>query len=203
MSVLAETFFHQEGSRITGVWSESLPALTGSGNMAGFYFIDIPSDQHVELESTFIGAFLPFNVGGIYGNNPDGGQWIVFALVGPFYESFYSDIGSRPLDNFLESLDRALSFNAKAEDRADRVYRHEDLIEHYTSQGIDAASVDWPTYELVNGLLAEMCGASLQQIVSGYKQKCAFPGVDHDCRLNVFLDVFADWEQKLLQGGEK
>lgn len=201
MSVLTKEFFYQEGSRLTGVWLESQPAVTGSGNLAGFYFIDIPSDQHVELEATFLGPFLPFKVGGIYGNNPDGSQWIVFALVGPYYEGLYGNFGGGQLDNFLESLDRALSFNAEAEDSADRVYRHEDLIELYTNAGIDAASVDWPTNDLVNGLLAEMCGASLQEIAFGYPRKCAYPGVDHDCQLNVFLDIFASWQKRLLQGG--
>ena len=201
MSVLTKEFFYQEGSRLTGVWLESQPAVKGSGNLAGFYFIDIPSDQHVELEATFLGPFLPFKVGGMYGNNPDGSQWIVFALVGPYYEGPFGDIDEGVLENFLESLDRALSFNAEAEASADRVYRHEELIELYTNAGIDAASVDWPTNDLVNGLLAEMCGASLQQIASGYKQKCAFPGVEHECESNVFLDIFASWQRRLRQGG--
>ena len=200
MSVLIEAFFHQEGSRQTGVWSQSHPATKGSENLAGFYFISIPSDQHVELESNFLGAYLPFKVGGIYGNNPDGSQWIIFALVAPFYGELYGNQDRITSEMFLESLDRALSFNARANACADRLYRHKDLVDLYANQGIDVASLDWPTHDLVNGLLAEMCGAPLQQIASGYKQKCAYPHIEHDCKLNVFLDVFSRWQRRLLEG---
>lgn len=64
MSALTQAFYFQEGARRTGIWSKSEPAITGTGNLAAFYYIDIPADQDVAVESSFLSAFLPFYVGG-------------------------------------------------------------------------------------------------------------------------------------------
>ena len=196
MSALTQAFYFQEGARRTGIWSKFEPAITGTGNLAAFYYIDIPADQDVEVESSFLSAFLPFYVGGFYGNNPDGSQWIVIALVGPFHQDYDFVFANSSLDTLLNSLDRALSFNSEAEARADQIYKHEDLIGIYTEQGIDGAALDWPTSDLAFGLLAETCGVPLEQIVAGYAGKCAYPDTEHICESSVFLDVFATWQRK-------
>ena len=197
VSVLAESFPFQEGARKTGIWSESNPAVSGTENLVGFYFIQIPSDQDVELEAYFLSPFLPFEVGGLYGNSPDGSQWIIFAMVGPSYKEFDGLMAESPLSNFQESLDRALSFNLEAHALADRLFSHEELMGVYTERVKNASLADWPTSDLALGLIAEICDVPLEQIVAGYSRNCAYPDADHECQSNVFLDVFASWQSRI------
>ena len=73
------------------------------------------------------------------------------------------------LGKFLNSVDIPHSFDLGTKDRADRFYKHEDLIGLDTEKGIDVAVLDWPTSDLVFGLVAEICRVPLDQIYAAMR----------------------------------
>jgi hypothetical protein len=89
------------------------------------------------------------------------------------------------------------SIALRASALVDAVATRLDLLRAYDEDAlVSSRARGWLTSELVYGLLAQMCGASLHDLASGYVKKCAFPEEDHDCKEDVFLDVFARWSAR-------
>jgi hypothetical protein len=95
-----------------------------------------------------------------------------------------------------KSLWRAVSFNPGAETALGRGWRREELLAVYQERDVAVVSLElWTTADLVAGLLAECCGSALISLADGFVSGCALPTEAHACQHDVFLDVFARWQQ--------
>lgn len=186
------TFAFEAGSRLTGVWvAAPLPEV--DDEMVGLAsWVQFGPEQHGALESNFLGSHMPFHFGGFEGVGPDGRAWAVMLQVAPV--SAADPVRGDVYWPMIDGLDRGLHYNWQAWLRDERTFTREALTGVYLDSGVDPSEIeDWSFSELMQGLLAECCYVSLEQVVAGRIAQCAFPNDDHDCQHDVFRDVFAMW----------
>jgi hypothetical protein len=194
MTYLFTTVHFPPGSRMTGIWNNRAVDAPLGDEIASGHFIRLPDDQHVEVESDFLTSHMPFWVAGFGGVFPNGEPWLFVLQKAPM-ESAARLVGqSDPAWPLRDSLDRALRFNHGAAVMGERLWSRPDLLAIYDDEGIDPDAIaDWPLSDLLLGLLTQCCYADLGAVVDGYRNGCAFPEEEHDCRADVFTDVFARW----------
>lgn len=184
-----------EGSRLTHVWDSRRVNQERTGQVVSAHFVRLPEDQHADIESDFASSHLPFSLGGIAGVHPDGAPWLLVlqqaaAFPGPALSL------SEEMGILNQALWRAMSFNPGAETGRGMWWRREELLLAYRERDVDPPPLElWTTADLVAGLLAECCGSTLTSLADGFVAGCAFPGEVHVCQHDVFLDVFARWQQ--------
>lgn len=190
-------------SRMSGIWTSStIDADTGDEVILA-QLIAFPPEQDGVVESSFLSSHLPFQVGGFHGVFPDGQSWMVTLMKAPASASIQLMHADEPHWVLVDSIDRALRFNAGAEIHDWVTWTRGDLEEYYAEAGVRVSDVDsWSVAELLWGLLGECCNVPLIDIVQGHSSGCAFPGRLHDCQFDVFRDVFAMWTTRALSGPE-
>lgn len=158
----------------------------------------VADDQHAVTQERFTLAHLPLGLIAFHGFDPDGSEWfIAFQALEP---AAVRDIYGEHADvvGVLDaSFRRALRGNPRATLLEDLALTSSDLRDVYAAKGVKRAQVAaWSTGDLVRGLVAELCGARLRSLAEGYDAGCAFPSAAHDCRGDVFSDVFGQWEMR-------
>lgn len=201
MSWLFDNFWFEPGSRMTGIWLWPRRGTHDTrDDVVLFSLIRLGAGQDGALESDFTSSHLPWAFGGIHGVGPDGSPWLLVAQVAPqpAADLVRSSNSWWPL---VDSMDRALHFNAEASVSADHGLTLEQVLDIYYAQRIPPLFVDdWSTTELVSGLLAECTGIPLDAIVTGRVTGCSVGDVPHDCQGDTFVDAFAAWTQGLIVG---
>ena len=194
MSFLADALPFESGSRMTGVWSKSRVEDAHQEDVVTVHLIALPDDQDSDLESTLLCRFLPFHTGGLYGVDPYGKPWLVAIQHGPVGDSSLLVSGQGPYWMLQNSLERAMRHDPDARVMTKLYSTRSDLLRAYGVEGLPSGMAGgWSTTELIHGLLAEMCGVSLMDVMVGRIWQCAFQGELHMCEHDVFLDVFAQW----------
>lgn len=103
-----------------------------------------------------------------------------------------------PYDAMRSDMETALTLNAGAIVVVEAEWDKSQLLRIYRQYGVRRRNVaTWTTFELLRGLLAQLPGADLTDVVAGYPN-CAFPNQPHHCELDVFDDVFAAWTRREL-----
>lgn len=181
-------------SRMRGIWTRSdAPTPTDDDIVLG-HLIRLPGDQDSDVESDFLTSHLPFNVGGFSGVYADGSPWVFVLQVCPAAAGALVGRPDEALWVMRDAMHRALRFNHEAWIDGELAWNRTLLRMAYGEDGLDTdALTSWPVVDLVRGLLAECCYVDLSDIVAGYADGCAFPGVQHDCTGDVFTDVFQRW----------
>lgn len=202
MTALFNTFEFEPGSRMTGIWDANRPLEDDDEPYTYVSMVRLGADQDGSLESSFLGAHLPFHAGGFHGVGPDGTPWAVMIQVAPG-STMALNGASHPYWTMLDAIRRALIFNPEAELAETYAWPRESLETIYGEQGVAADLIaDWDVRDLLLGLLAECCYVPLEQIVAGRITQCAFPDDAHDCQHDVFADVFAMWTSGALNPPE-
>jgi hypothetical protein len=185
-------------SRITGIWTNQAWTGRTDSDVAVGHLIRLPWDQDPSLEGSFLCSHLPFHVGGFSGLYPDGSPWLFILQVAPADASAL--VGEDDtLWTLRDGLSRALRFNHEAGVVDELAWDRDGLGFAYAEAGVGEAEIaDWSVSDLMRGLLTECCYVELFDVVDGYSDGCAFPGIEHDCTGDVFTDVFARWAQGLL-----
>lgn len=189
------------GSRLTGIWDAGVDVV-GDDPCVCVTKIVLGSGQDAVVESSFLGAHLPYHVGGFQGVGPDGHPWTVMIQVAPAGAARRAGAASAfwPM---LDGLDRVLRFNPEAGIEGSLEMQREQLLDVYSQEGVEVELVaDWDVCDLMRGLLAECCNVPLEQIAAGRLTQCAFPDRPHDCEHDVFRDVFALWTTLALNPGQ-
>lgn len=203
MALLFNVIEFPDLSRMTGVWTNSTHDADAGDEVTLAQLIVFPPDQDPVVESDFLCSHLPFHVGGFHGVFPDGQGWMVVLQKAPASASTGLMAASEPHWALVDGIDRALRFNYGAEAQDWFAAPPDLLLTYYNSVGADRDIVsNWTATELLWGLLAECCNASLVDVVGGYARGCAFPDRQHDCQSDVFRDVFALWTTRALSGPE-
>lgn len=197
MSPLFDWFIDEDGCRLTGIWRSP---WIGDAEATGLRFlasrVDLGKQDDGAVEASFISSHLPWSFGGIHGVDPAGTPWLIVLQLAP--EPAGALVGSaHPYWVMADGLDRALRRHGEAAvwDQQDGVgLDRRGLIQAYIDADIDHGRVaEWPTTDLVNGLLAACTPVSLEAIVAGYDTDCCFPDAPHDCQHDVFTDAFTKW----------
>lgn len=192
MGYFFDTLPFEAGSRLTGVWTAGADLGTADELIATASLVRLGRLQHDVVESDFLGAHVPFHLGGFHGMGPDGWPWTVMLQLAPVSAAALVD--ADPFWPMVDGLSRALALNGEATLVEHHEITHDDVMDIYLDDGVQAWGIDeWNLRDLMLGLLAECCYVPLQQIVLGRLTQCAFPGVVHDCQHDVFGDVFAMW----------
>lgn len=198
MSHFGNSFGFEEGSRLTGVLSQSRVESITVDPVITAHKILLEEGQDGDLETTFIAAFVPFLTAALHGNDVHGRQWMIVFQVLPldFRKNKLSRQDGREI--LEKSLVRALEFNTSAQVVNDYWLPRKLLEVPYPERALGGVGVEtWTPSELIYGLMAEMCGVSLQEIFDGYWRGCAFPDLEHECESDVFQDVFQRWTSRL------
>ena len=195
MSFFFDRFWFEPGSRMTGVWQ--WPWLGHDGdhtNHVLFSHVRLGSGQDGSLECDFLSSHLPWAFGGFHGVDASGDPWLLVAQIAPAAATSNLVDSTNPWWPMVDGLDRALHYNLAAEEISSEGLTLDDLHRIYAQTGVDPADIaDWPVTDLVVGLLTEFTYVPLTQIVAGRVVNCAFSNIEHDCRHDVFSDVFAAW----------
>lgn len=197
MAFLGDAFDFMEGARMTGISDPRRDSGASLDAVVTAHLATLPDDEHAVTEERFTLAHLPLAVAGFHGNNPDGSEWFVtFQAAEPTAAAGacgrHADVSGLLSTGFR----RALTFNPRATLSQEFAITVEQLRDIYADEGVSPDDVAmWTAGDLVRGLVAELSGATLASLATGYAAGCAFPSTRHDCRGNVFADVFANWAE--------
>lgn len=195
MSYLGGSFDFTDGARLTGIMDPRRDVGALLDGLVTAHRVVLPDDEHAVTEEGFAIAHLPLAVIGIEGRDPDGSEWfVVFQAACPSFDAPGRGTDEEVTRLLDASLRRALSMNPRASVADEIDLSVGELREAYTDHGIAAEDVaGWTADDLVRGLIAEMTGTALADLVADYDAGCAFPGTPHKCRGDVFSDVFGQW----------
>ena len=74
-----------------------------------------------------------------------------------------------------------------------------ELLAYYEwSVDEEGVSIDLTFCEQLRGLVAEVCGYPIAELVARYDERCAFPDDDHECQGELLADVFQGWIDGLI-----
>ena len=196
MGYLFNSLPFSDRSRMSNVWHGPWSDERREEHIAAGHLIDLPSDQHADVESDFLMNHLPFHTGGFAGYSGNGEPFLFVLQQTTLSAHALRRDANDPYAVIRDSLDRALEFNPGAEVSAELHWTRETLVDAYMSRDVAAPAIEgWPVATLLRGLLAECTSITLEDIVSGYRVGCAFPGITHACCGDVFDDVFTQWAQ--------
>ena len=195
MAFLGDAFDFMDGARMTGITDPRRDSGASPDGVVTAHLVTVPEDEHSVTEERFTLAHLPLALVGFHGNNPDGSEWFVtFQAAEP--AAALGACGEHADTSRLLSagLRRALTFNPRAILFEELALTVEELCDIYADEDVSPDAVaTWTAGDLVRGLIAELSGATLASLATGYAAGCAFPSTQHDCRGDVFADVFANW----------
>ena len=162
-------------------------------------FIWLPKGQHVDLEEDFLGSHLPYRRAMVGGLDSVDDPWMLAIQAVP--TSVVHDLWGReadPYDVMREAMENALVYNAGTHIAFEFQWTRGDLVDIYTERGVAPSRVSaWTTFQLLRGLLAEICNVDMEDVVAGFPD-CAFPRRTHTCQHDVFDDVFSAWAARQL-----
>lgn len=168
--------------------------------IAQLRLLSIPSEQNLELEVEFLAAQLPSHVVSMGGEYDDGTPWILlleFASVGP--ERPAGDSVARATDTLGQFFERVVSSTPDVVELRNWVIDPAELRAYYEWAADDADVVVALTFcEQLRGLVAEVCGYPIAELVARSGEACAFPDDDHECQGELLADVFQGWIDGLI-----
>lgn len=196
VAFLGGAFDFPDGARLTGITDPHRDVGTHPRGLITAHLVRVAEDQHSVTEERFTLAHLPLGLIGFHGFDPDGSGWFVtFQALDPAAGREVYGEHVDAVEVLEASFRRALRGNPRATLIEDFALTSGDLRDAYAAKGVSPAHVSaWTTGDLVRGLVAELCGTTLRSVAQGYAAGCAFPSVRHDCRGDVFSDVFGQWE---------
>jgi hypothetical protein len=161
-------------------------------------FVQLSTGQHVNVEEDFLNSHLPYRRAAFGGLDPSDRPWLFVLQAVPW--TVVSDVFGPDVDPVYimgRALDAALAYNVDAQKGVAGEWSREDLLLIYKLHGIGRKRLRrWTTFELLRGLLAELTGVRLGEIVHGYPD-CAFASKRHQCEHDVFNDALAAWTRRL------
>ena len=188
-----------EGTRLTGMSGSPQGSGRGLDGVALLHLIDLPEGQQGNVEESMAHGLLPFAGTSIHGVYPDGSEWMVMAQVGIVDEVAGFDSHERAADTFRAHLQRYLQVNPSATVVSEALLHRFAMITGYQQSGVPIVDVaDWSVEEFLAGMVCEMCGVGLEDVVAGRDSGCSFSDMDHFCTGDGFTDVFAQWARGLL-----
>lgn len=192
MSFFFDRFWFPDESRMTGIWRWPWRGdPEDARNMVLFTHVRLGPNQDGSVECDFLSSHLPWAFGGFHGVGPEGEPWLVVVQIAP---TEGAGIDGNRWWAMVDGLERALHYNLEAEELSSVGMSRGALVERYERAGVDPDAVsDWPVTDLALGLLTEFTYVPLTRIVAGRARNCAFPEKPHDCRHDVFDDVFSAW----------
>lgn len=197
MTFFADLLPFSDHMRMTGIWTKARVEDADDEHLVGVHYIDLPEEQDADLEASMISCFLPFHAGGFYVVDEYDRPKLVVVQHCPCDRESTFAVRTDPEEILKGSLKQALEFNPEAMLSWQTFITRRDLLDPYIWAGLtQEMSMSWTTTELVHGLLAEMCGVPLSDIIRGREQRCAFPDKAHMCESDVFQDVFANWGKR-------
>jgi len=205
MALLMSKFKWPEGTSLRGVWSSKLdlPQSEESPLLGCAYYIRLSGDADPFMEATNFEAFLPLCAGGVHGAFPNGSYWMVTFQVKPT-DSAYALLGITEESDLLERQLQRVPFLKAIGVVDDRWYSDSgDLrsdLSKYVTPKLAKFMQDWTIFELIEALQTQLCSVTLKQVVTGRITQCAYPNLDHDCQHDLFVDVFAHWQNNALSG---
>lgn len=195
MAFLGSAFAFGEGARMTGITDPHREVGTLPRGVVTGHRVTVPDDQHSVTEERFTLAHLPLGLIGFHGTSADGSER--FATFQAAEPTAFRELCGEPDDlrrMLGVGLRRALRFNPRATVTEETCLTVDDLRAACTERDVAAVQVaTWTAGDLVRGLIAELCGETLASVARGHAAGCAFPARPHDCRGDVFSDVFGQW----------
>ena len=192
-----------EGTRLTGMSGSPQGSGRGLDGVALLHLIDLPEGQQGNVEESMAHGLLPFAGTSIHGVYPEGSEWMVMAQVGIVDEASGFDSHDEAADTFRAHLERYLQVNPSATVVSEALLHRFAMITGYQQSGVPIHDVaDWSVEEFLAGMVCEMCGVDLENVVAGRDSGCSFPDMDHFCTGDAFSDVFAQWARGLLMRGD-
>ena len=187
------------GGRLTSLWYTGDRLWPDETDVVVLgQFVRLPSGQHVDVEGDFLSSHLPYRRAGLGGLDPDDEPWLFVVQAGPAGQLRRLFGHNDPYAAMRAAMEAALVYNAGAQVGTEVEWDRAGLVDVYAADGILAEDLRlWTTFELLRGLLAEAVSVPLRDVVAGYPF-CAFPDRDHACEHDVFNDVFAAWQRRLL-----
>ncbi len=175
MAHLFDTFWFEPGSRMTGMFTARAATEADADVVVLATQVQLGRDQDGSVECDFLQSLLPFSCGGFHGVGPDRDPWVVLLQIAPATAA--SLVGADdPAWPMVDAMDRALRFNPEAQVQDEARWTRSDLLDIYEQAWRRTGAVaDWPTADLLHGLLAECCYVPLEQVVAGRLTQCAFP----------------------------
>lgn len=188
-----------EGTRLTGMSGSPQGSGRGLDGVALLHLIDLPEGQQGNVEESMAHGLLPFAGTSIHGVYPDGSEWMVMAQVGIVDEAGGFASHGSAAETFRAHLERYLQVNPSATVVSEALLHRFAMVSAYQESGVPIVDVaDWSVEELLAGMVCEMCGVDLVDVVAGRDSGCSFPDMDHFCTGDGFTDVFAQWARGLL-----
>ncbi|PZS16988.1 MAG: hypothetical protein DLM57_09335 [Pseudonocardiales bacterium] len=190
------------GGRFTSLSYMSLrqwpPDVDGEIVLLG-QFVWLPPGQHVDVEEDFLVSHLPYHRAIFGGLDSVDDPWLfaIQAVPTPAVRDTWGR-DANPYDVMRDGMENALIYNVGAHIASEAQWTRGDLVDIYAERGVDPNHLSaWTTFELLRGMLAEICNVDLQDVVAGYPN-CAFPDWAHACQHDVFGDVFSAWAAQQL-----
>lgn len=158
--------------------------------------VSFSCEQDLDLEVDFLVQNLPSHVASITGESRDGSPWALIVehapigLVGIHPANAIAD-GELALEQLFE---RATFGNPTIYEDRRWVIDPQELLAYYRWAIDDCDAVIPLTFcQQLRGLVAEVCGYPITQLVQNAAHNCAFPDVPHDCQGELIADVFQGW----------
>ena len=104
-----------------------------------------------------------------------------------------------PVDTLAHLYERATVSNPEIVELRNWEIDPSELLAYYEwSVDEEGVSIDLTFCEQLRGLVAEVCGYPIAELVARYDERCAFPDDDHECQGELLADVFQGWIDGLI-----
>ena len=162
--------------------------------------LSIPQEQDLECEVEFLTAQLPSHVVSMGGEYDDGTPWILLVEFGPTEAGgTVGEVVTPAVDTLAHLYERATVSNPEIVELRNWEIDPTELLAYYEwSVDEEGVSIDLTFCEQLRGLVAEVCGYPIAELVARYDERCAFPDDDHECQGELLADVFQGWIDGLI-----
>lgn len=162
--------------------------------------LSIPQEQDLECEVEFLTAQLPSHVVSMGGEYDDGSPWILLIEFGPTEAGgTVGEVVTPAVDTLAHLYERATVSNPEIVELRNWEIDPTELLAYYEwSVDEEGVSIDLTFCEQLRGLVAEVCGYPIAELVARYDERCAFPDDDHECQGELLADVFQGWIDGLI-----
>lgn len=190
MSFLGTSLALDEGSRLTGVGIEPLAYDLRHRNGSVYaHYVSLAGIEDADSTSGAVTRFLPSSVASIHGSQLDGSSWFVVFQIAPA-DAIQESSGVRANDGVRRAL--ALC-RVNDKEVAWRGFTADELRDVYLEA--EAGSVaDWSVSDLLVGLVIELTGTGLADVVDDASHHPVLEGDDlADQRIEHLCARLDDW----------
>jgi len=162
--------------------------------------LSIPQEQDLESELEFLTAQLPSHVVSMAGEYDDGTPWILLVEFAPHSMRVpRGQSAHHAVDTLDQLFDRAVTSNPEVVELRSWVIDPAELRAYYEWSADECGvAIDLTFCEQLRGLVAEVCGYPIAELVARHEERCAFPDDDHECQGELLADVFQGWIDGLI-----